>query len=220
MCYDNRIQSHDCTKNTSLYTSQHETTCSCSCWKYLEQSNVNMPSFLYFFSQVLMHRYTHSNTPTHTHSQNAFTTSMPCDLARHYANSQTCHLPEISETKWESVAVRVCERDSAHLSICESVLSSVTTVHRQGTWNLVLQLSAIVWGQSVLRKKKKRSDTWPWRANVELFCGTCYVYCSLSKFLEAFLAACKDSGKLKWIKSKEDLKIVLCLHISTHCCGE
>ncbi len=63
---------------------------------------------------------------------------MPCDLARHYANGQTCHLPEISlrqseierEGKREE---REKERDSAHLPVCESSLSSVSTVHTQGT---------------------------------------------------------------------------------------
>ncbi len=60
---------------------------------------------------------------------------MPCDLARHYANGQTCHLPEISETERESEIERETERkrererDSAHLSVCESSLSSVSTVH-------------------------------------------------------------------------------------------
>lgn len=101
------------------HTSQHSNDllrlCSYSCWKYLELSIVHMPLFLFY------------DTHTHTH-----TTFMPCDLARHYANGQTCHLPEISETKWESEIER--ERDSAHLSVCER--SSVSTVHTQGTWDV------------------------------------------------------------------------------------
>lgn len=173
------------------HTSQHWAMSMCSCWKYLEKSNVHMLPFLYLiFSQILMQSYAQRNTPTHkhTHTHNAFTVSMPCDRARHYANRQTCHLPEISETKWESTAAWVCERDSAHLSICEKALSSVTIVHRQGTWNVaatvICYVVCVVCGGSEFWEKRA---TWSLRANVESFWGTCHVYCSLSKFLEGFL---------------------------------
>lgn len=112
----------------------------------------------------------------------------------------------LSDKVRERGSENVCEGDSAHLSVCESSLSSVATVHRQGTWNLAATvIGNVLWGQSVLRKKKKkRGDTWSLRANVELFWGTCHVYCSLSKFLEGFLKSMlgarpiqKTSGTLR-----------------------
>lgn len=72
--------------------------------------------------------YTSTNVQTHTHTG---TTSMPCDLARHYANGQTCHLPEISLRHSERERENRREKDSAHLPVCESSLSSGNTVHTQ-----------------------------------------------------------------------------------------
>ena len=55
-----------------------------------------------FSTQAQMQRHARTHTHTHTLTHNTGTTFMPCDLARHYANGQTCHLPEISETERES----------------------------------------------------------------------------------------------------------------------
>lgn len=135
------MQSHDCIRNTSssyffsaLYNSllwlrapiHAENT-----WN--NQMCTGSLSFLFFFStRAQMYRHTHTLTPSHT---NTGTTFMPCDPARHYANGQTCHLPEISVRHSESESEREGkrERDSAHLPVCESSLSSVSVqyVHRE-----------------------------------------------------------------------------------------
>lgn len=53
---------------------------------------LSLSSLLFFlFAQAQMYRPTQLHRHIHTG-----TTSKPCDLARHYANGQTCHLPEIS----------------------------------------------------------------------------------------------------------------------------
>ena len=137
-------------------------------------------SFFFFFlltsTNAQTYTITHTHTLTHT---NAGTTFMPCDLARHYANGQTCHLPEISlrqseierERKRERERERVREGNSAHLPVCESSLSSVSTVHTQGAWNLATVIcNVLVWGLFDSEKKKRRErDTWSLRSNVELF---------------------------------------------------
>lgn len=114
--------------------------------------------FLFFFlySSTNAQTWTH----THSHSNNTGTTFMPCDLARHYANGQTCHLPEISETEWESELEREREiekeRESAHLSVCESSLSSVSTVHTQGKWDLAATVICnVVCGVGAVDSEKK-----------------------------------------------------------------
>lgn len=164
-----RIWSHDCFSNTSssyflvlcnslpwLRASSHaENTwnnqmCTCSLFLFL--------SFFLSFS----HKCTgmHNHTPILTHSNNTSTTFKPCDLARHYANGQTCHLPEITETEWESMvrAHTHTHRNCAHLSVCERSLWRVSTVHTQGTWDLAASylLQTVVWGESILRKKQTR----------------------------------------------------------------
>ena len=182
-----RMWSHDCIRNTS--PSYFSALCNSlqrlrapihaeNTW-----NNQVCTGFLFFFLFFLLtstnaqtYTITHTHTLTHT---NAGTTFMPCDLARHYANGQTCHLPEISlrqseierERKRERERERVREGNSAHLPVCESSLSSVSTVHTQGAWNLATVIcNVLVWGLFDSEKKKRRErDTWSLRSNVELF---------------------------------------------------
>lgn len=149
--------------------------------------------FLFFFScsstNAQIHTITHRHRHAHTHARaNTGTTFTPCDLARHYANGQTCHLPEISlrlrEKEWARDREK-WERFCTFASLCELLVKckySAYTGRMKFSCYSYLQ-SMAVWGLSILRK----IDTWSLRSNVELFWGTCHVYCSLSKFLEGFL---------------------------------
>lgn len=73
--------------------------------------------FFFFFLYSRTNAHTHAqslsvtHTHRHTHIHNTSTTFMPCDLARHYANGQTCHLQEISETQRgrEGEIVHICQ---------------------------------------------------------------------------------------------------------------
>ena len=95
-------------------------------WK--NQMCMGSISFLCFFPLSLClslyslhkHKCTDIHNPPHTHTHtvahtNTGTTFMPCDLARHYANGQTCHLPEIS------LRHREREREKEILHICQFV---------------------------------------------------------------------------------------------------
>lgn len=112
--------------------------------------------FLFFSTQAQMHR--HAQSHIHTHSHNTDTTFMPCDLARHYANGQTCHLPEISETERESET----ERGREILHICQFVRASsqvYSTVHARGTRNVAAtDICNVLWcgGSRFWEKKKTR----------------------------------------------------------------
>lgn len=122
--------------------------------------------FLFFFStQAQMHRHTQSHTHTNTG-----TTFMPCDLARHYANGQTCHLPEISlrqseieiegererEREREEDSERERERFFTFASLWELLVKckySTYTGNMKFCCHSYLQRTA-VWGLSILRKKQ------------------------------------------------------------------
>lgn len=163
-------------------------TCFYSCWKYLEQSNVHMLPFVFFFStQEQMHTHMHSLSLTHTHNHTHIYTTQ----ARH-----SCHvillgiMPTAKHVTYKkSLRHRERERgrNCAHLSVCESSLSSVSTVHTQGAGDLaatVICKCSAVWGQSILRKNQTR-DLWDLMWNC-------------SKEHAMFTVHCLNSWKASW----------------------
>lgn len=156
----------------------------------------------YFFQ--LKHKCTdmhnHTITHTHTHSHNTDTTFMPCDLARHYANGQTCHLPEISETERESET----ERGREILHICQFVRASsqvYSTVHARGTRNVAAtDICNVLWcgGSRFWEKKKNKTcDLWDlmWNCSKEHAMFT--VHCLHS--WKASWKACSEPKQPKWV---------------------
>lgn len=105
-----RMRSHDYIRNTS--PSYFSAVCNSLLWlrapiqaenTWNNQMCTCSPPFLSFFFSLPKHKCTDMYNRTLTHARtHTGTTFMPCDLARHYANGQTCHLPEISETERES----------------------------------------------------------------------------------------------------------------------
>lgn len=101
------------------------------------------------------------HTQRHTYTG---TTFMPCDLARHYANGQTCHLPEISEIEWERERERVSERKWERERFCTfASLWELLVKCKYSTYAGKVKCSCysylqctVVWGLSILRRKKRK----------------------------------------------------------------
>lgn len=140
--------------------------------------------FLFFPPLTLKYKCTHMHSRTHTraHLHNTGTTFMPCDLARHYANGQTCHLPEISETVWESETECQKEREEREregdrerekfctfVSLWEPLVKckySTYTGTMRFSCNTYLQCS-VVWGQSILRRDTRDLGDLMWNCSKE-----------------------------------------------------
>lgn len=111
-----------------------------------------------FFS-LLKNKCTHTCTVSLSHTDTHIYTTQ----ARH-----SCHvillgiMPTAKHVTYKkSLRHRERERgrNCAHLSVCESSLSSVSTVHTQGAGDLaatVICKCSAVWGQSILRKNQTR----------------------------------------------------------------
>ena len=174
--------------------------CSYSCWKYSEQWNVHMLPFFSFRLFFLIHRAQihrhvqshsqHTHPQTHTHATQArhsyhviWLGIMP--TARHVTYQKSLRQSE-RVREWK----RKREGDSAHLwEFLVKCEYSAYTGNMKFSCYSYLQCS-VVWGLWFWEKRKEKErkrDTWSLRSNVELFCGTCHVYCSLSPFLEGFL---------------------------------
>lgn len=170
--------------NSALYFPA-TATCSYSCWKYLEQSNVHG---LPFFSSAHRHKCTETHTHTlacaHSHTG---TTFMPCDLARHYASSQTCHLPEISLRRRERERERGIGRgrERGREKFCTfASLWELLVKCKYSTYTGNMKFSCCSYPQcSAVRgqtikvflfkiNKYKKGDMWCTRPNVELFWGS------------------------------------------------
>lgn len=147
--------------------------------------------FLFFFSSTRAQMHRHAQSHTHPLAHNTDTTFMPCDLARHYANGQTCHLPEISETEWESERKREREKFCTFVSLWELLVKSkYSSLHTLGTWDLAATVICnVVWcgGSRFWERKKKRAtrDRWDLMWNC-------------SKEHAMFTVHCLNSWKASW----------------------